>query len=169
MLKIIGVILIAVSCSATGFFMNTSLRERHKALKSFLSAFQIIKAELVFRRAPLPDIIGVLKNECPGVAAGFFTLISKEMESGQSFQSAFAKCSAKLHLYSLTRADEQALAPAMQAFGKYDAQGQAEIISGVIRRLEAEVQGAEKLASEKGKLYKAVAVSAGIMLALIII
>ena len=162
-----GMILIAGSCSVVGFSINSQLKTRVAALKSFLGATQLLQAEIVFRRSPLPDILPLIIRECPGAAASFYrTVLHMMTEKGCSFSLACDRASSELRHFSLKRDEIEWICSVSHIAGRYDAATQADRLSGILSRLELALRQAQDEAGQKGKLYRAVGVTAGIMIAL---
>lgn len=169
MLKLIGAIMIAGACSAMGISMHRSLNARVFSLKGLISALQIIKAEIVFRRTSIPDIMHLIVLQTEGGVKDWFISLAAAMDHGSSFPSAYQKLMADLSSLSLTASDIALLSQGFNVLGKYDAVSQSEILSGVLARLQGEWEQANADAAQKGKLYRALTLSAGIMLALIVL
>lgn len=162
--------MIAGSCSAIGISMNIALYKRVSSLKGFIAALETCKAEIVFRRTPVPDILAMIVRDATGEVSTFFEQLSETMRQKHlSFFDAFCKLRGRLKPLGLIDHDIDILNTAMSVMGKYDADSQAELLDSSIRRLEDELVLAKEDCSKKGKLYKAVGLSAGIMIALIII
>lgn len=162
--------MITGSCSAIGLSMHKTLKARISALKSFISAFQIIKAEIVFRAAPMPRLLETAESEISGAAAEFFGRISARMGGkGCSFWQAAEHEAVFLQESGLNAADCRSITQAMYSLGRYDAAMQADVINSVIRHLESELKRVEAETAQKGKVYSAMGITAGIILALAVI
>lgn len=170
MVKLMGLVLIIGSCSAVGIFMNRSLRERTVALQSFIVALQIIKAEIVFRALPLGDILQIIGQACRGPAADFFQAVQAEMgDGGQSFWDAARAWLSSLKVNGLSESDLRHISSALHAMGRYDGAAQSEAIAHAVRALEQELESANRELSQKGRLYRAMGATVGIMIALVIV
>ena len=170
MIKLLGVLLIAGSCSAVGFSMNSRLKARVSALKSFLGAIQLFQAEIVFRRTPLPDILPLVERECPGAASAFFRQVHARMaEMGIGFSAAMSQLLPQLRFFELRQDELDWISSVGHIAGRYDAPMQSDRLSVVITRLERSLQQAQEEYGQKGKLYRALGVTVGIMIALVAI
>ena len=152
-----------------GISMHRSLNARVSSLKGMISALQIVKAEIVFRRTSIPDIIQLITSQTDGGVRDWFLDLDNAMDQGVSFPSAYQKLLPSLSSLTLTASDIELLSQGFRILGKYDASSQAEVLSGVLARLDEELVQASTDASQKGKLYRALSLSAGIMLALIVL
>ena len=170
MIKLLGAVLIAGSCSVVGFSMNNRLKGRVAALKSFLGAIQLLQAEIVFRRSALPDILPMIIRECSGAASAFFRQVQQCMlRDGESFLSAFELLVPELRHFDLKWSEIEWIASVGHIAGRYDAATQADRLSGLIAQLEHALQQAQEEYGQKGKLYRALGVTAGVMIALVAI
>ncbi len=150
--------------------MNKKLRDRVTTLKSFVSALQIIKAEIVFRALPIPDILQIIINERRGSAAEFFSAIMSTMQSeSSSFWRAVQKNSHMLSGFCLTESDIRLISSALYPIGRYDGTSQSDALTSAVSALDAELESASLDLGQKGKLYRSLGMTAGIMLALIVI
>lgn len=150
--------------------MSSALRERMAALKSFIIALQILKAEIVFRALPIPQILQRIQQECTGAASSFFAAAEQAMQQNKTdFHSAAESQLESLRRYSLTKSDIRQIADALQALGRYDAGAQAQTLTAAEVSLQQELDDVRGEAAQKGKLYQAVGLTAGIMLALVML
>ncbi len=169
MLKLIGIVLIVGSCSAIGISINGVLGRRVQTLRGFICAFQIVKAEVVFRFASTSEILQDICEQCGGGAGYFFKSAQKLMSKERiPLWSAADRLIPMLSQYGISETQREQIARALSAMGRYDAHQQAQALDIVIAQLEDELISARKEHGEKGKLYRAVGLSAGIMLALVI-
>ena len=150
--------------------MNRKLSERARSIKSFISALEIIKAEIVFRALTLPDIMEIICRECRGASGNYFLRVKKTMdEEKRSFWVSAGQWMPSLKAYGLTEADTRHISSALYCLGRYDSAAQAETISTSIAGLNRELEEAARDMREKGKIYRAMGMTVGIMLALIAI
>lgn len=158
------------SCSAAGLFINKGLKDRISAIKSFVTAFQIVKSEIIFRALPLGDIMRTIEAQCKGAAAEYFVNVHQEMGGGR--RGFWPACGLWLHtlrLHGLTEGDIGIISGALQALGRYDGATQAEMITKACTALEQELEIARQELGQKGRLFRAMGVTVGIMIALVVI
>jgi len=150
--------------------MSNALRERIAALKSFITALQILKAEIVFRALPIPQILHRIEEECIGPAGSFFSAAALTMQQENiDFHSVAENQLENLKHYNLKKGDIRNIAEALHALGRYDAGAQAQALTAAEVSLQQELDDIRKEAAQKGKLYQAVGLTAGIMLALVML
>jgi len=150
--------------------MNKSLQGRVKALASFIAALQIIKAEVVFRALPLPRLLDGLARDGEGAAAHFFGGIGARMgERGDSFWACAQPALKNLKATGLLGSDVRALSVALHVLGRYDSGTQAEALDCGIAALSRALEEARAELGQKGRVYRAMGVTVGIMLALMVV
>lgn len=150
--------------------MNNRLKGRVAALKSFVGAVQLLQAEIVFRQSAIPDILPMVIRECSGAAASFFRQVQQCMvRDGESFLSAVDLLAPELRHFDLKWSEIEWIVAVGRTAGRYDAATQADRLSGLITRLEQSLEQAQEEYGQKGKLYRALGITAGVMIALVAI
>ncbi len=153
-----------------GFSMNNRLKTRVAAIKSFIGAIQLLQAEIVFRKAALPDILPLIVRECAGAASAFFRQVEQCMlRDGKSFLTAVDILSPELRHFDMKWSEIEWIRSVGHIAGRYDAPAQADRLSGVVAQLEQSLRQAQDEYGQKGKLYRALGLTAGIMIALVAI
>ena len=168
MLKLMGAIMIVGACSLMGISINRRLCDRIKILQELLSILQEIKAEIVFRAAPIPAILRNFADKPSNFTAQYFKSICENLQMF-GLQSAAELSLHELRKLPLTETDLHELQKVFRSIGRYDTPTQVEAISRTISSLEYQLTDARLQQSQKGRLYQAVGVSCGIALALIAI
>lgn len=132
-----------------------------------ISFLHLLQAELLQRGTPLPEIFTAQAAQ-NGVLANNFTDCAAQMKSGLP-----ADKSMQPLLHALC--DKEGLPDAAElleslalALGKYDAITQAERCKQICLRLEEQEKQLQQLHAEKRRLYRALSLSAGAVLALML-
>jgi len=113
-------------------------------------------------------LLETLERDCGGPASAFFGGIGAQMEkTGHSFWECAQPCLKGLAALGLSEADVRALTAALHALGRYDSAAQAEAIDRAVHTLNRAREEAEGELNQKGRVYRAMGVTVGIMLALI--
>ena len=168
MLKLLGAIMIVGACSLMGISINRRLSDRVYVLQEWLLILQEIKAEILFRAAPIPMIFRKFADKQNNFTSPYFYSICEKLQIF-GLQSATALSVHELNKLPLTESDLRELQHAFDAIGRYDAPTQAEAITRTISALENQLSDAKIEHNQKGKLYQAIGVSCGIALALVAI
>lgn len=136
------------------------------ALRSFISAFEIMKSEIVFRNREIDEVLSLICEYCGGTAESFFRQIR---ENGKSLDKAYIDAEYILKKDGLKSEDISEIESLMLVLGRYDSATQAEHIDRALKRLEGLKEHAANEQEKNGKLYGALGLCAGIMLAVILI
>ena len=164
MLKIIGILLIVASCSAIGFLQSKSYNQRVDGIKSFIDAFSFAKAEIVFKNSSTAEVYNMIANRCKGWAKDFFEYA---YSSGERLNIDILKT--KLDEYGINQAEKAEILRILSTLGKYDGANQADIIDVGIQRLEDLYKQAQTDVTKNGKLSSAFGVTAGIVIAILLL
>lgn len=151
-----------------GVSINRRLCDRVCVLQEWLIVLQEIKAEIVFRAAPIPVIFRNLADKQYNFTSSYLNSLCTSLQTF-GLQSAVELCARELRKLPLTESDLRELQHAFDSLGRYDVQTQSEAITKTISALERQLLDAKLEHSQKGKLYQAIGVSCGIALALVAI
>lgn len=129
---------------------------------------QEIKAEIVFRAAPIPEILKRFTGKHYCFTSRYFQSIYENLRLF-GLQTSAEQAMHELRQLPLTENDLAELYHVFDALGRYDTQTQAEALCLAIKAVELQLADAKLQYDQKGKLYQAVGISCGIALALIAI
>lgn len=161
--------MIIISCSAIGLSLSREMARRKGALKAHIEALRIIKSEILFKGSDLRSIMTLLTNRCGGQAASFYSLSFENASKGLNFSKAAEKNFGLLKKEGLSAEDIEIIRGFCNVLGRYDACSQSEMITKAIEGLEANLSELKGEMASKGKLYRAIGATAGIVLALVVI
>ena len=132
-----------------------------------ISFLHLLQAELLQRGTLLPEIFAAQAAQ-KGILANSFTDCAAQMKSGLPADKSMQPL---LH----TLCEKEGLPDAAElleslalALGKYDASTQAERCKQICLRLEEQEKQLQQLHAEKRRLYRALSLSAGAVLALML-
>lgn len=78
--KIIGAVLIFVSCGGMGFSIAANHRSRERMLQQIITAAEFMVCELEYRQTPLPDLLKLCASHTGGLIGRLFSQLSRELE-----------------------------------------------------------------------------------------
>ena len=165
MLKIVGLFMIVASCSAIGFSLSKNYKKRVDSLKSFLTAFNMIKSELLLNNSSRRDLFKSVIEQCNGEISDYFVLLNKE-DDGIILEESSLEYLKKMELKS---AEISEIYENLCIIGKFDLSTQQELIDKSIKRLELMVDNATLEMMKNGKLYKALGLSSGLIIGLLML
>ena len=123
-LKLIGAVVIFLSCGAVGFGISATQRREEKYLHELISALEYMEWELQYRLMPLPDLCNNVAHRLSGNLRSLFLQLSCELEgqiapdAGRCMDVAISKCK---HFPNITYTQLQSLG---KSLGRFDLQGQ---------------------------------------------
>ena len=166
-MRIAGIVFILGSTGYMGLQLGHCVHAHRRQLSQLLSALQIMKNEIAFCGTPIPQLFSLLGEHMTGELGKLFSDAGAFMQNNQRYRvsEAFEQISAGRHcrwllplLYSLT-----------DKLGEYDLEAQ---LGGIEATKSLVVQQMELLDTEgrqRGKAYEALAVCAGLALAILLI
>lgn len=132
-----------------------------------ISFLQLLQAELLQRGTPLPEIFTVQAAR-KGVLENSFTDCAVQMKSGLPADKSMQPLLHALYEREGLPDAAELLEVLALALGKYDAATQAERCKQTCLRLEEQEKQLQQLHTEKRRLYRALSLSAGAVLALML-
>ena len=169
MIKILGLVMIVTSCSMMGLSMAREMEQRKAALKNHISALQLIRSEICYKNTPLEEILFQLEQSCGKAAATFYRKSFEAASNGLAFSAAAEQYYIDLKKDGLLAEDIEVIRNICRILGRYDSATQAEHLAAAAELLEKQLDNLQKELSSKGRLYKTVGATAGILLALIVV
>ena len=155
------------SSSVIGISLSKCCKKRVYTLKDFISIFQVIKSDIVFKRCSIDEIINNLKDNSNGEIIKFF---SKSLNIGDGINENNHLANIKI-LKSLELNDDEIyeINNAVSSIGGYDSTTQCEILDKAINRLEHCLCNAKKDMDKNSKLYSAVGITLGLVVSLVLL
>ncbi|ODU54716.1 MAG: hypothetical protein ABT01_07900 [Clostridium sp. SCN 57-10] len=136
-------------------------------MRSFLAAFELMRAEIVFRQSEIAPVLETIARDCSGAAGKFYGLVRDKMHTGMTFGTAYLSLAPSLYELGLTERDVDLISEVARATGRFDAMTQGELFCGAAARITEEISACAAECAQKGRVYRAVGITAGVMLALV--
>lgn len=170
-MRLLGVLSVVIGCGIFGFVRAAALKRRAECLASAMDALRYIGSELRASSPTLPELIGELALTSPPGVGGLFTRLSRAMANiGQeSFESLWTSAVMEEPTLPLDKNQRRMLAGAGAFMGKFSSEEQAQALEHCALRLETEYRRAEESAKEGRRLYPGLGLTAGIMLAAVLL
>ena len=167
MIKIVGVLMIIGSSGFLGRYIYILLKDRRDLLRELISAVDILQAEIVFKRSELCEAFEVICRRIGGKSRIFWSSVTDKLKEGEKLETAFEQSSKHLSARGMTKEDGDILMSFCSVLGRYDSYEQASMLKNIRIMLERQYAQSEKEFSEKGRLYRALGLSIGIIAALV--
>jgi len=171
-MKILGIVIVFISCSLCGFIIDFNEGKRIKELEKFIYAFEILKAEIDYRLTPLQEAAmyaGRLTIE--GVKKVFETFASAIGHKNTTDLNEMWQGSLKSnkHYFHLREQDYELLYEFSNACGYLDKNMQKQNIDMLIRKLQAELTQSKEKYQKNTKLNKYLGVLIGASIGIFLI
>jgi len=170
MLKLIGSVLLMGGASAMGFSAAAHLRTRVRCLRSFAAAVEYMERELSFRLTPTPALLRDLTDTAFAPANRFFAHCSGKLsELGEKPLNILWRQALEKSGLPLEQDEMRTLFELGEIIGRYDGDGQCEALSLARDRLEGFVKCALEEQYRLEKVYRALGLSSGAFLLLVLL
>jgi stage III sporulation protein AB len=167
--RVLGAILIVLSCACLGFGSAAGYAKEVRILESFRSAVRYMRNELNCRCIPLPDLCKCAADTSEGVVAAFWSNLASELEA----QICPDPLQCTLGALSRTKNVPQSMCDAVHMVGKtlgaFDLQGQLDGFDNICMHLDEVIHKRTKQQDIRVRGYRTAGVCAGIALAIILI
>lgn len=169
MCRWIGAALIAGAAGWVGWSEGAALRRKTSLLRELVSSLDRMERELSFRLTPLPDMLSRLGREVSEPLASFYLSCAQHARAPENaFWSCWQKEAEKLWPY-LDRPSLEGLCRLGRGLGRYDEEGERQLLKNTAAELREHLSGAEAESERLGKLYRTLGFTAGALLILVLI
>lgn len=152
-----------------GSYIYKTLKNRRDILKEMLTAIDILQAEIVFKRAELSQAILEAAMRVKGISSVFWHSVYDIINKGEGIDKAFDMSLNDMKMKGLTKEDVDIIGSLTGILGKYDSLEQAQMLKNVKELINVQWRESDREFKEKGKLYRALGLSFGIIVALVMI
>ncbi len=168
-MRLVGALLAALACLDVALLWSRSRRERINVLDGLIRAMNVIEAELGGKASPLPPLMTKLSRE-DGTIGAFFAAVSDALDSlGAQPFSEIWRSAVHAHFSLLPEWERSALTELGNALGRYPLQMQREAVALCREQLREQLALARKQYGEQARLVWALALSAGVLLGIVLI
>ena len=171
-MKIIGVMLVMISCTGLGAEAARQLKERRKLLETLKRMVSQLKGEILYSNLPLPTAFLRTGQRSSGAAAALFLSIAKRMEEtgGESFEEVWnSETDIFFKHCALDAAEAEALRTFGSCLGYLDRDMQERTMDFYMEELEQGIQTLRKAEPEKCRLFRCVGILGGLILTVILL
>lgn len=167
-MKVVGVVLVILSCSAFGVNMAGKLRERAKFLHSLVRGLTILRNELCSSLITVGEALKLLSDKDRGPAYEFFAQCRLNFET-VPFKTAWTAAALSGSRWGMDSEECGILAGLGDVIGRYDAEKQKELIDKVSEYFAERARFADEENRRQYKLRTALGVGSGLMLAVLLL
>lgn len=169
LLKIIGTILVIISCGGVGFKIAFNYRRDETALEQLISILDFMHCQLQYRLTPLPSLCRQIATDFKNIPGNLFGELASEMESqvstniGQCMKSVISK---RRMIPTITRTQMIHLGNSM---GRFDLDGQLKGLEAVQQDCKRILEQLRSNRDVRLRSYQTLGLCAGAALAILFI
>ena len=167
MLKMLGAACVIFSASAVGFGFSGNVRRQCAQLTALIEALTYLKSEMLYRRTPLPQALGMLaEHSADAAVGGLFAKAAEKLEESctLSVHAAFRAALGMADGLVLSAQTRQALLSLSLSLGQ-----QERALELASERLSAQLRLLEQGRSARCRSYATIGICAGMALAVILL
>lgn len=170
MIRAVGTCFLAAGVVLLGSCAVRHLKGRVSELESLILGLNTMLREMDYRLAPLPELLEYAACQTGGHASEFFHLCAQGAEhlNGRTFQAVWKQAVEAGHL-RLEQADLAILTQLGGFLGRYDGEGQRQMLEQVIGKLESQRRSAQEQSCRLGKVYRVLSLTAGAFVLILMI
>ncbi|WP_373898375.1 stage III sporulation protein SpoIIIAB [Haloimpatiens sp. FM7315] len=172
MFKLIGSLIIILSCSYLGFSIGSGIRKRLIQLKELEKNVYLLKNEMFYTYTSLPEAFSKVGLKSKGVIKNIFVTISDLLYSNEvsDVYEAVNKSIKKYNIdLKLIDEDIDIVLNLAKSLGNCDLEGQKSIFELTISNLKKQILVAEDSLDKNVKMYRCLGVSIGAMIVIMLI
>ena len=168
-IKVIGGILIVVSCSFFGFAKASSHRREENELRFLLTALDYMQCELQYRLTPLPLLCRQASNQSKGVTKRILHDISLRLEAQVSPDVYTCVQDALIQHRDIPESSREALELLGSSLGHFDLDGQLRGMESVRTICRKELDALSYNRDNRLRSYQTIGLCAGAALAILFV
>lgn len=169
MIRLLGAVLVAAGCAWVGFQAAAELRRQPRSLREMAAGLTLLERELELGSPPLPLLMERAAQRSAGTARVLFRRCLEGLDrlDVEDFSSLWRRLAEERT--ELTAEGQAILAPLGDLLGRYEVRAQEEGLSAVARRLEELAARLEEENRRQGRVYRALGVSGGAFLVILLL
>ena len=154
-----------------GLGLARTVRRQQAQTLAFIDAVLRIRHELQYRLTPLPDVFLALQESREAAVAAFFSGLAGSLSAADTCTVGYAcrRAMAQTGGLQLTAGTRSALLALFDALGRYDLEGNLQMLELALDRLRAEARTIQSGSRARCKTYISLAVCTGLAIAVILV
>ena len=172
MLKILGSVLVLACSAGLGAAGSLDLKRHCMELRLLKQAVYMLRGEIKYSKAPLPEAFAALAERIPGPFSEFFARLAEEMSrpGGKNLDVLWKEeIGHSLRQSSLKRDEKEKLGQLGEGLGYLDLEMQLSTIELYLEQLEEDIALSQEEIRTKQKLYQSLGVAGGIFLVILLV
>jgi stage III sporulation protein AB len=166
--KIFGIVVVFIACSAAGLMKSYSLTKRVRELEEFLGALTFISTEIRYFASPTAEIMKKLADSGEFEKLKVFEFCTEFLKNTRDFPKAWNQAIEKAKPYlSLEDDDIKAVKEFGASFGATDADGQTANCERYAELIRQRLESAKDDRAKRGRMFSSLGVLCGIFFAFV--
>ena len=168
-IRIIGAILIVLSCSAVGYYLVLNHKKEEKTLAQLIAVLDFMECELQYRLTPLPELCRMAAAENRGIVCDLMLTLANELDSQISPDASTCMNAAITKHPKLPERTKSLLLKLGGSLGRFDMDGQLRGLENARQLCRKEMDSLGANRDQRLKNYQTLAICAGVALAILLI
>lgn len=170
MLKVMGCVLIFVSCCGLGFLKSAGYRARSSELEDIIDIIKLLELEITYRKETLSKAFRKAAQQKPCWFSAVLQSCSIGLKERLPLDKAWAEAiEAHEACAPLEKKDLDVLQDMALGLGRSDTDGQSRLLEPVTIRIQTCLADAKHKEEKLGRMYKGLGISSGIIIVIMII
>lgn len=168
-IKILGAIMVFLTCGWTGYRVASFQRKEERGLRQLLSILDYMECELQYRMTPLPELCKQAAGQERGNLGKLFLQLSLELENQVAPDAARCMDAALMKCKRFTTTVTEQLQSLGQSLGRFDLRGQLVGFQAVKESCKTELNKLSHNSDVRLRSYQTLGLCAGAALAILFI
>lgn len=172
MFKIIALAIIVLGCTYIGFYYGENLRRRNRQLEEILKGVLFLNNEVIYSHTPIPDALNYVSYKVSNPLNTLLLNVSKKLMLGESvslYHAVTEEYQGMKNQFFIQEDDKRILIDFCQSLGESGVYGQDRIFTLTIENLKSNCKEAATIAAKNIKMYRALGVCTGVMIAIVLL
>lgn len=169
MLRLIGAALVVLGAGGFGFRRAAQFYKTARQLAQLTGAVEVLQCEIAYTRLPLPELYAEVASRQTGAVAQFFQTMSAQLAAGQPRTRAAQHAMQQASGLLLPSDARMALLELCETLGRYDVDGENRMLRMSAQRIRTAQERCEGEKRQMARSCTALAVCAGIALAILML
>lgn len=167
--KFLGAVLVIAGCGSVGFLFAATHKSEERALRSLLSAFDVMECELRCRLTPLPDLCRVASQSIRGQLARVFYNLADEMDRQIAPNVDLCMQTALSSVKEMPKQAKGVLLSFGKMMGRFDIEGQLQGLQTIRTECRTLLENCVKNQDVRLRSYQTLALCAGAAIVILFI
>lgn len=170
LLRILGAVLVIISCSGLGFYMSARYHEHLRTVEKLRKMIFLLKGEIIYANSPLTEAFERTGTKAGGEVGALFERVSARMlgQQGEPFYTIWQEEIDKLPKeVCLSGEDRQNLKGLGEHLGYLDKDMQERTLLLYLEQLDLTIDYLREHKQEKSRLYTSLGIMGGLFLTIV--